>query len=34
MHATIYWIEAHSTLGIAVIVLLVTYAFAAMVFWR
>jgi len=33
MHATIYWIEAQSTLGIAVIVLLVTYAFAALVFW-
>jgi hypothetical protein len=33
MHAFIYWIEAQSTLGIAVIVLLVTYAFAALVFW-
>jgi hypothetical protein len=33
MHATIYWIEAQSTFGIAVIVLLLTYGFAALVFW-
>lgn len=33
MHAIIYWIEAQSTLGIAIIVLLVTYAFAGIVFW-
>jgi hypothetical protein len=33
MRTIIYWIEAQSTFGIAVIVLLVTYAFAAIVFW-
>jgi Protein of unknown function (DUF4239) len=32
MHAVIYWIEAQSTAGIAVITLLLTYAFAAAVF--
>ncbi len=32
MHTMIYWIEAQSTVGIAVIVLLLTYAFAAIVF--
>ncbi|MBX9776225.1 MAG: DUF4239 domain-containing protein [Xanthobacteraceae bacterium] len=33
MHTVIYWIEAQATLGIAIIVLLVTYTFAAIVFW-
>jgi hypothetical protein len=33
MHAIIYWIEAQETFGIAIITLLLTFAFAAMVFF-